>query len=173
MYRLANKLDESIWKEYDHAKLSHLAERIQNNLDGKVSNLPTDFLSEWKYFMACHGYDGEDQLFISSPRYQDSPIHLLARLRQNVGSETKDPSIRLQENVQKRKEAMRRQEERAASKCLRIGHAKILKRNKILDHLMWIRNAPKLRKLFVLFRIFQHLHFTFSLSDSNLHPSLF
>jgi hypothetical protein len=40
---------------------------------------------------------------------------------------------------------MKRQEERAASKCLRIGYSEVKKRNEILDHLMWIRNAPKLR----------------------------
>ena len=69
-----------------------------------MSDLPADFLSEWSRFMDCHGYDGEDQLFVSSPRYRDSPELLLARLRQNVGSAIKDPSIRLQENVSTRRE---------------------------------------------------------------------
>ncbi|KAL3774920.1 hypothetical protein ACHAWO_004006 [Cyclotella atomus] len=145
MYRLANKLDESIWKQYSHERLPDLAERIQKNLDGVASDLPGDFISEWKQFMEEHGYDGEDQLFISSPRYQDTPVLLLARLRQNVGSHANDPSILLRENVSKRKEVQQLQAERAKSNCLSIGYSKVLKRNEILDHLMWIRNAPKLR----------------------------
>ncbi|KAL7453253.1 hypothetical protein ACHAWC_004916 [Mediolabrus comicus] len=113
MYRLANKLDASIWKEYGHDELHELAVRIQQNLDGTVSDLPSEFLTEWSSFMDQHGYDGVDQLFISSPRYQDKPELLLTRLRQNVG----------------------------------VGlfkASRIRKRNEILDHVMWIRNAPKL-----------------------------
>ena len=144
LYKLANKLDDSIWKQYGHDRLPHLVVRIQRNLDGDVSDLPLDFLTEWKRFIGTHGYDGEDQLFVSSPRYQDSPLLLLSRLRQNIGSHVKDPSIRLNENLSKRREVQQRQADRAKSKCLRVGYSKILKRNEILDHLMWVRNAPKL-----------------------------
>ena len=144
LYKLANKLDESIWEQYNHDRLPDLIVRVQNNLDGEISDLPIDFLTEWQRFIETHGYDGEDQLFVSSPRYQDRPLLLLVRLRQNIGSHVKDPSIRLHENLLKRKEVQQRQADRVKSKCLKVGYSKILKRNKILDHLMWIRNAPKL-----------------------------
>lgn len=88
---------------------------------------------------------GEDQLFISSPRYQDDTVLLLARLRQNAGSNVKDPSIRLDQNVKARKIVQELQAERAKSKCLHIGYSKIQHRNEVLNHLMWVRNAPKLR----------------------------
>lgn len=140
MYRLANKLDADIWKEYGHDELQELAVRIQQNLDGTVSDLPNEFLTEWSSFMDQHGYDGVDQLFISSPRYQDKPELLLTRLRQNVGPGIKDPAIVHNEQMMNRRKVMDRQLEGAGL----FQASRIRKRNEILDHVMWIRNAPKL-----------------------------
>jgi len=140
MYRLANKLDASIWKEYGHDELHELAVRIQQNLDGTVSDLPSEFLTEWSSFMDQHGYDGVDQLFISSPRYQDKPELLLTRLRQNVGPGIKDPAIVHNEQMMNRREVMDRQLKGVGL----FKASRIRKRNEILDHVMWIRNAPKL-----------------------------
>jgi hypothetical protein len=81
IYKLANKLDKTVWRQYDHKSLQDLSERIQKNLDGELFDLPNDFLSEWKSFMNNHGHDGEDQLFVSSLRYLDTPVFLLARPR--------------------------------------------------------------------------------------------
>ena len=67
---LANKLDANIWEQYNHDDLSQLADQIQQNIDGTLSDLPKEFLTEWSSFLDKHGYDGEDQLFVSSPRYQ-------------------------------------------------------------------------------------------------------
>ena len=83
----------------DHNELCLLAERIQKNLDGTLSDLPSDFLSESEALMCSHGWDGEDQVVISSPRYQDDPVLLLARLRGNVGLEIK----RIQQPLSKRR----------------------------------------------------------------------
>jgi len=83
-------------------------------------------------------------IYSSSPSYRDNPIFLLTRLKQNVGIVC--PSIKLHEQVVKRKKVMKLHEERAASKRCRHPFMlkKIRKRNLILDQLMWIRNAPKL-----------------------------
>mmetsp|Transcript_9735 Transcript_9735/g.21063 ORF Transcript_9735/g.21063 Transcript_9735/m.21063 type:complete len:552 (+) Transcript_9735:153-1808(+) len=146
VYKLANKLEASIWDEYDHAELHLLAKRIQGNLDGTLSDLPGEFLSEWTNFMGRHGWDGEDQLFISSPRYQDDPVLLLARMRPNVGSGIKDPALTQQEKLSHRRQIMKLHEGRAASKRFTspMALSRIRKRNLYLDHLLWIRNSPKL-----------------------------
>eukprot|EP00956_Cyclotella_meneghiniana_P044877 scaffold341118_cov99-Cyclotella_meneghiniana.AAC.2 len=145
MYHLANKLELDVWKQYGFDKMPALAERIKKNIDGVISDLPMDFLAEYNTFVENHGWDGEDQLFVSSPRYQDDTILLLARLRQNSGSQVKDPSIRLDQNVKARKRVQELQAERAKSNFLHIGLSKVRHRNEVLDHLMWVRNAPKLR----------------------------
>jgi len=145
MYNLAHMLDSSVWQEYEHDQLDELAQRIQMNLDGIISDLPPEFISEWQKFMTQYGWDGEDQMFISSPRYEDNPVLLLARLRnQNSGVETKNPSAVQKEQVLRRQYVMKLQESRAASKLFSFGKSKIKKRNAYLDHLFWIRNAPKL-----------------------------
>ncbi|KAL7547819.1 hypothetical protein ACHAWF_015443 [Thalassiosira exigua] len=146
MYRLANSLDSTVWEQYDHDRLHLLAERIEKNLEGAIHDLPSDFLSGWRVFMDRHGYDGDDQLFISPPRYQDNPTMLLARLRQNAGAHIKDPAVTQLEKVSKRRQVMKLHEDRVALKRFRkpFALAKIRKRNACLEHLMWIRNAPKL-----------------------------
>ena len=116
MHRLAARLPESTWAQYEHEDLRQLADRIHANLDGQVSDLPQEFLDEWKTFMGHFGFDGQDQLFISSPRYADSPVSLLGKLRQNVGAGIKDPAFTQQEQVAKRREVMKLHEERAKSK---------------------------------------------------------
>ena len=145
MYYLANKLDSSVWEQYGHENLRQLADRINQNLHGTLSDLPSEFLSEWSSFMDKYGFDGEDQLFVSSHRYQDDPVLLLARLRnQNAAA---NPSVIQKEQLAKRQEVMKLHEKRAASKrFIRPFGAlsKIRKRNAYLDNLMWIRNAPKL-----------------------------
>jgi pyruvate,water dikinase len=146
MYRLANKLDASIWEQYDHDELHHLAHRIQQNINGKLSDLPSEFLTEWSSFLDRHGYDGEDQMFISSPRYQDTPELLLARLRQNSGTGIKDPADIQREQVLKRRRVMNQQLESASARRFTrpFRPSRIRQRNAVLDHVMWIRNAPKL-----------------------------
>ena len=143
MYRLARKLDASIWEEYDYDQLHQLSERIQMNLDGVISDLPSDFVSEWSTFMENFGWDRADQMFISSPSYRDDPVLLLSKLRQNVGTDVKDPAITQQEQAAKRRQVMQLHEERAASKFT-SSKSKVQKRNNVIEHLMWIRNAPKL-----------------------------
>lgn len=146
IYRLSNKLDPNIWEQYDHDETHQLADRIEQNLSGKLNDLPKEFLTEWSSFLDKHGYDGEDQLFISSPRYQDSPELLLTRLRQNIGTGIKDPADIHHEQVLKRRQVMNQQLENALA--LRFTRpfrpSQIRKRNDVLEHLMWIRNAPKL-----------------------------
>lgn len=147
MYRLANKLDATIWEQYDHDDLHQLADRIQQNIDGTLSDLPSEFLTEWSSFLDKHGYDGEDQMFISSPRYQDSPELLLTRLRQNTGtSGIRDPADIQREQVLKRRRVMNQQLESAlAQRFIRpFRPSRIRHRNAVLEHVMWMRNAPKL-----------------------------
>ena len=146
IYHLANKLDANIWEQYDHDELYQLADRIQQNIDGTLSDLPNEFLTEWSSFLDKHGYDGEDQLFISSPRYQDSPVLLLTRLRQNSGIGIKDPADIHHEQVLKRRQVMNQQLETAlAQRFTRpFRPSRIRQRNAVLEHTMWIRNAPKL-----------------------------
>ena len=104
MYQLANKLPSSIWAEYDHDDLEELAVRIKSNIDGYMADLPQEFLTEWKMFMQNFGYDGQDQLFISSPRYVDSPEILLTKLSHSVGKMIKDPADTQKELLTRRQE---------------------------------------------------------------------
>ncbi|KAL7549106.1 hypothetical protein ACHAWF_012374 [Thalassiosira exigua] len=142
--QLANKLGSDIWQQYSHENLDQLAERVEMNGSGLLMDLPSDFISAWREFLDTYGWDRDDQMFISSPSYRDDPIFLLTRLKQNVG--IKCPSIKLQQQVAKRREVMKLQETRAASQRFRHPFMlkKIQKRNLILDKLMWMRNAPKL-----------------------------
>ena len=146
IYRLANKLDSNIWEQYDHDAMHQLADRIQQNINGTLSDLPGDFLTEWTSFMDKHGYDGEDQFFISSPRYLDKPELLLTKLRQNFGTSIKDPADIQREQVLKRRQVMNRQLDTAVAQRFTrpFRPSQIRKRNEILEHVMWIRNAPKL-----------------------------
>ena len=148
IYQLANLLPKQIWQDYRHEDLDKFATRIQDNLDKKITDdLPSDFLEGWKGFMDRHGWDGEDQWFPSSPRYEDSPVLLLAKLRQNVaGDGVTNPSDVQRKQVQKRHEVMALQEQRAKEKKWYqfSGLSKIQSRNAIMDNLMWIRNGPKL-----------------------------
>lgn len=54
---LANKLDSHIWQQYDHDNLAELAERVEMNLSGVLSDLPADFISEWTVFLEKYGWD--------------------------------------------------------------------------------------------------------------------
>merc|ERR1719336_3479470 len=103
MYQLARKLPGEVWEEYD-GKLEELAARISQNVAGKADDLPPPFVASWKAFMEEHGYDGTDQLFLSSPRYHESPVLLLEKLRHNVGPDINDPEKMAQELYKKRKE---------------------------------------------------------------------
>lgn len=138
MYNLARQLPAELWNEYD-GRLCDLAERITDNVKGNVQDLPKPFVNSWVDFMDKHGYDGTDQLFVSSPRYHEQPEILLTKLRHNIG-DIMDPRILLQERMEKR-QAVQKAQEQAAGWCT---VRKIRRRNLYLDRLMWIRNAPKL-----------------------------
>ena len=147
MHRLALKLPASIWDEYSHDDLHRLATRIRDNIAGVKSDLPVDFIAEWNNFMYHFGFDGEDQLFISSPRYADTPVFLLRKLRQNVGPNVTDPTFTQNELSDKRRAIMCLHEERAKKNRLfrPFARRRIKKRNEYLEHLLWIRNAPKIK----------------------------
>lgn len=157
LYILAKKLPMEEWETYDHESMKDLSIRIQNNLDSMASNsssngepidLPVEFLESWVAFMKKFGYDGQDQLFMSCPRYQDSPELLLSKMRMNALGDNKDPLQIQKEQVEKRRMAQMKQEQDAAN-LNKFFHpfalSKIKKRNEILEHVMWIRNSPKLR----------------------------
>lgn len=138
MYSLAQKLPSKVWEEYKD-KLSDLAGLIDKNIKGQSSALPAEFISSWKDFMDKYGFDGNDQIFVSSPRYHEQPEMLLAKLRMNAG-DVKDPNQSFGEKVQKRKEVQDAQ--LAAAGCW--SRSSISKRNKYLDEILWVRQAPKL-----------------------------
>ena len=156
MYHLAKTLPLEVWNQYDHESMKSLAIRIETNLAemGKSStnnsniDLPIEFLESWKLFMHKFGYDGQDQLFMSCPRYDDSPEFLLGKMRMNALGEVKDPYITQQERVAKRRAVQTNHEEDAA-KLNKLFHpfalSKIKKRNEYLEHVMWMRNSPKMR----------------------------
>jgi hypothetical protein len=147
MHKLASELLASIWDEYQHDNLGKLAAHIKDNQEGKKSDLPPEFLKEWQLFMELFDYDGQDQLFISCPLYADSPELVLAKLKQNVGATVKDPAITHQEQANKRREVMELHEQRAKKNRFLQPFAlgKIKKCKEILEHLMHMRNMPKLR----------------------------
>mmetsp|Transcript_20312 Transcript_20312/g.40544 ORF Transcript_20312/g.40544 Transcript_20312/m.40544 type:complete len:941 (+) Transcript_20312:96-2918(+) len=145
MYHLARKLPQSVWSEYNHTNFDKLAERIKLNIDGSLSDIPQEFVEEWKRFMENFGRDGQDQMFVSSARYIDRPDFLLAKISHNVGDKIQDPLISLQEQLQKRRVVMALQEARMKQRWYRpFALSSIQKQNAFLDHLMWMRNSPKL-----------------------------
>eukprot|EP00928_Gymnodinium_smaydae_P043420 TRINITY_DN29092_c0_g1_i2.p1 TRINITY_DN29092_c0_g1~~TRINITY_DN29092_c0_g1_i2.p1 ORF type:complete len:919 (-),score=113.21 TRINITY_DN29092_c0_g1_i2:86-2842(-) len=145
MYELANKLPSKVWSEYK-GRFSELASRIASNLSGKAFDLPTDFLQAWKDFMYNYGWDGKDQLFVSSERYMDNPVMLLGKLQHSAGDSIMDPSVAAREKYKRRQQAMARRQS-AVSGCFAMltGRKKrIEKENAVLENLMCLRNAPKL-----------------------------
>ena len=117
IFKLARKLPLDVWNRYDHDSMNELSDRIQRNLnalnnpsdencDLPVTDLPIDFLISWTSFMDQFGYDGQDQLFLSCPRYQDRPELLLSKMRMNAlaGDSMKDPKQIQQEQVDKRRD---------------------------------------------------------------------
>ena len=147
IHRLALKLPASIWDEYSHDELHWLATRICDNIAGVKSDLPVDFIAEWNIFLEHFGFDGEDQLFISSPRYADAPEFLLSKLRQNVGPNVTNPALTQKELSDKRRAIMNLHKERAKKNRWFRPYAlrRIKQRNEYLEHLLWIRNAPKIK----------------------------
>lgn len=163
LHRLAQTLPQSIWEEYDHEDMKDLAERIQDERD-----LPGEFLTEWKSFMRKYGFDGQDQMFISCPRYADKPELLLQKLKLNAIGNSKDPSITAKEQLGKRRAVQARHEEEARRvvsdhssnsflSCFSFRKkkklAEIQKRNALLDHVAWIRNAPKIHLTNVIAKV--------------------
>jgi len=149
MYDLAHLLPPSVWAEYGEEGLPALTGRILANVAGRKSDLPAPFVGAWVSFMREYGWDGADQLFVSSPRYADSPHLLVSKLRHNSSGGIRNPADILKERVANRRRVMRAQEERggrgSGGLFARCAGANLEKRNLHLDHLMWIRNAPKLR----------------------------
>jgi len=158
LYRLAQSVPETIWKEYkgNPNAAAELAERITAEQD-----LPPEFLTEWKSFMSKYGFDGQDQLFVGCPRYQDSPELIVEKLRLNAMGHVKDPSIHAKEALETRRAVMEKQLAAAQKELaeaqeensplsfwkkrgLKKKVAKIEHRNQVLDHLMRVRNAPKI-----------------------------
>ena len=89
--------------------------------------------------MEQYGFDGVNQLFVSSPRYHEQPELLLAKIRHNIG-DVKDPGETAREQMVKRKQLQ--QEQLAAAGC--FSRRSIRSRNAYLDHILWIRNVPKI-----------------------------
>mmetsp|Transcript_328 Transcript_328/g.744 ORF Transcript_328/g.744 Transcript_328/m.744 type:complete len:956 (-) Transcript_328:3697-6564(-) len=151
LYQLAQSMPKEIWKEYTGENgMSALIERIQDERD-----LPADFLNGWKSFMNNYGFDGQDQLFISCPRYSDSPELLIDKLRINATGYVKDPSVIAKEKLNDRRDVMAKQENVAKNELaerstlwnkrrLQKKLKKVHRRNLVLDHMMMIRNAPKI-----------------------------
>jgi len=109
--------------------------------------LPKEFLDEFWSFINKYGYDGTDQLFVSSPRYADCPEALLAKLQHNAGDSVPNPRSVAQDKISRRQQVQSRQLKQASSGCFAgfLGTArKVQKRNEQLDHLMWLRNSPKI-----------------------------
>ena len=94
--------------------------------------------------MKRFGYDGTPQMFVSAPRYVDSPHLLLAKLSHNVGGGMTDPAKTLETKVEQRRAAMAREEQRAKKWWNPWAASKVKKRNETLENLMWMRNSPKL-----------------------------
>lgn len=146
MHRLAQEVHVDIWNKFDE-KLSQLAEHIDHNVEGKINDLPSSFVLSWKDFIDEHGYDGSDQLFlVSSPRYHNSSLLLSEKIRHGAGPGVKDPQDAMIRARNRHQEAQARQLNEAISRanCLKSSVQSIQERNRTLDHIMWIRNAPKL-----------------------------
>eukprot|EP00535_Pseudo-nitzschia_heimii_P004227 CAMPEP_0197188312 /NCGR_PEP_ID=MMETSP1423-20130617/17592_1 /TAXON_ID=476441 /ORGANISM="Pseudo-nitzschia heimii, Strain UNC1101" /LENGTH=986 /DNA_ID=CAMNT_0042640113 /DNA_START=112 /DNA_END=3072 /DNA_ORIENTATION=+ len=150
LYQLAQRFPKSLWEEYNHKNgMAALADRIREERD-----LPEEFLREWKSFMKMYGFDGQDQLFVSCPRYNDAPELLLEKMRINTGGNVKDPSEILKEKLEKRRLVMSKHEEAAKYEAERAPFwkknrmkkklAAVQHRNFVLDDIVWVRNAPKI-----------------------------
>ena len=95
LYRLAQILPKAIWDEYKSENdMTALAERIREERE-----LPLDFFDAWKSFMKKYGFNGQNQLFIGCPRYDDNPERLLEKMRMNSMEHTKDPSAMAKNNA--------------------------------------------------------------------------
>jgi len=151
LYILAHKFPMALWKDYNgEIGMTDLVERIR-----KKQDLPDDFLSEWKSFLDQYGYDGQDQLFVGCPRYVDRPELLLQKMKLTAMGNGKDPSVKAKSLLKKRRDMMVKLEDEAKHalenasfwnrRSLKKDLANIQSRNEILDHLMWIRNSPKLQ----------------------------
>lgn len=71
---------------------------------------------------------------------------LLAKMKANIGAKVKNPADIQREHVEKRRAVVVLQEQRALERrCYNpFALSKIKKRDASLEHLMMIRNAPKL-----------------------------
>ena len=136
MYNLARKLPANIWIQYD-GNLAELGRRIERNGRGEVTDLPANFVKSWNAFMENYGFDGKDQLFVSSPRYHEQPELLLAKIRHYVSSSAKDPAAILVERRAKRQEVQRQQ--LAAAGC--CSRRTIRTRNTYLDQVIKVETA--------------------------------
>jgi len=145
MYHLARELPAGIWEEYED-RLPELAERIHQQVVDDTNDLPVGFIERWKAFINQHGYDGTDQLFVSSARYHDNPVLLLEKLRHSVGPDISDPQQGMLIARQRRQEAQERQlnAAKASETWYSSSVRAVRQRNVALDEIMWIRNAPKL-----------------------------
>ncbi|KNC79273.1 hypothetical protein, variant [Sphaeroforma arctica JP610] len=148
MYHLAQSLPVELWAEYDD-KLDDLSDRIQRNVESRASTgdkLPAAFITSWKAFMSDFGYDGTDQLFVSSPRYHEQPVLLLQKIRHSAGTDVKDPEQAMLQARDRRQAAQKAQLDaaKANAKWYKSTVQAVLKRNEALDEVMWIRNSPKL-----------------------------
>lgn len=139
MYNLARKLPKEVWMEYD-GKLKELGQRIERNARGEIDDLPAAFVESWNEFMAKWGFDGTDQMFVSSPRYHEQPELLLTKIRHHIHGTAQDPVQVAREKMAKRKEVQR--EHLAAAGC--FSRSTIRTRNVLLDHAFWVRNLPKI-----------------------------
>merc|ERR1719469_1582073 len=151
MFKMARKLSNEVWAQYD-GKFEELAARVSRNVSGEVSDLPKDFIDAWVAFMEQWGWDGPDQLFMSSQRYQDAPAYLLKTARNHAGTYTAntsetfenrmihDPDKSMQQKVKLRREAMERRV--AAAGCW--TRRTIAFENAVFEHCLWGRNWPKL-----------------------------
>jgi pyruvate,water dikinase len=132
--------------------MAALSERIREERD-----LPAEFLAEWKSFLDRYGFDGQDQLFLSCPRYRDSPERLLEMMRMNASPTARDPYVVAQELLAKRRTVMAKQEQNAVQELeacspffawtrrkLKQKLAAVKHRNMVLDYFMRTRNSPKL-----------------------------
>jgi len=145
MYNLARALPGDLWSEYN-GRLPELAARIAKNARGELSDLPEGFIAQWRDFMRDRGWDGADQLFVSSKRYRDAPQNLLAKLMNNIGESIPDPAVVAKEKYNQRLQAMK-QQQASTSGCFAMlmgKPKKAQKQNAILENLMCLRNAPKL-----------------------------
>jgi len=150
LHRLGRSLPKDAWK--DGSSVAALADRIAEERD-----LPAEFLTEWRSFLDRYGFDGQDQLFVASPRYRDSPSRLLEMMRMNASDSAKDPSASARDLLSKRRAVMAKQEAAAARELDGCSHLRawtrwklrrkldaVRRRNTVLDRFMRLRNSPKM-----------------------------